>query len=128
MGCGEGVGLVLGEEAVEGGVAEFAGGFFEAFVGGLLAGGGVDVFYGERDVVGGAESADEGFVGVGFFAAEAVVDVDRGEDEAEGVLFGVGFEECEQEGGGVGAAGEGDGEALAGVEEGAGEGKFGHCS
>ncbi|HLI75372.1 MAG TPA: hypothetical protein VKV02_00380, partial [Acidobacteriaceae bacterium] len=99
--------------------AEFAGGYLEAFAFGLLAGWGVYMVNREGNAVLGAELADEGFVGIGFFAAEAVVDVDRGEDDAEGLLFGIGFKEGKEERGGVGAAGEGAGETLAGMEEGA---------
>lgn len=116
---GEGVGAAFGEEVGKGGVTEGAGGFFEAFAGLLLAGCGVDVADGEGNVQAGAEIADEGFIGVGLGAAQAVVDVDGGENEAQGLLLGVGVKEGEQEGGGVGPAGEREGDTLAGVEEGA---------
>jgi hypothetical protein len=79
----------------------------------------------EGDVVGDAEIFDEALVGVGFFAAKAVVDVDGGEAYPEGFACGV---EGEEEGDGVCAAGDGYTEAVAGLEVGAveREGGCGH--
>ena len=75
----------------------------------------------EGDVEADAEVFDELLVGVGFFAAEVVVDVDGGEADAEGVVFGgVGGVEGEEEGYGVGSAGDGDAEAVAGLDVGGG--------
>ena len=86
------------------------------FVGGD-AGGDVGVVEVEGDVEVDAEVFDELLVGVGFFAAEVVVDVDGGEADAERVaLGGVGCVEGEEEGDGVGSAGDGDAEAVAGFD------------
>ena len=64
-------------------------------------------------------------------AAEAVVDVDGAEADAEGVAWGgVGGVEGEEESYGVGSAGDGDAEAVAGFDVGAVEGeggRYGHC-
>ena len=61
----------------------------------------------EGDFEAGAEVGDELLVGVGFGAAEAVVDVDGGEAYAEGVVVGVvGGVEGEEESYGVGSAGD----------------------
>ncbi len=74
----------------------------------------------ERDAERVAESLDKDKVGVCFSSAEAVVDVDGGETDAEGVtglgVFGV---EKQEEGDGVGATGDCGAEALAGLEVGA---------
>ena len=59
----------------------------------------------------GGEVGDEGLVGVGFCAAQAVVEMGGVEDEAE---FPAALGEGAQEGDGVGAAGDADGEAQAG--------------
>ncbi len=68
-----------------------------------------------------AEVGDEGLVGVGFLGAEGVVDVYGGEADAEGVAReGVGGVDEEEERGGVGAAGDGDGDTVAGVDGGLG--------
>ena len=117
-------GVALGEEGLEGLVAEGAGGFFEAFLveGGLLAS--VDAADVEGDGEAGAEGFDEGLVGVGFVGSERVIDVECGEADAEGVArLGVGGVEEKQEGGGVGAAGEGEAGAVAGAEGSGGEGE-----
>ena len=71
-----------------------------------------------------AEVLDELLVGVGFFASEVVVDVDAGEACSEGIVFGgVGGVEGEEEGYGVGSAGDCDGQAVAGFDVGAVERK-----
>jgi hypothetical protein len=109
---------------VEGGVAEVAGGLFQGLAGALDVGGDVDADAVEGDFDSGAEVADEGGVGVGFFAAEIVVDVDGGEDGSEGFFrLAVGGVEGEQESDGVRTAGDGGAEAVAGAEVFAGEGK-----
>ena len=83
----------------------------------------------EGDFEADAEVFDELLVGVGFFAAEAVVDVDGGEAYAEGVAFGgVGGVEGEEEGYGVGSAGDGDADAVSGFDVGAVEGEGGYPS
>lgn len=75
----------------------------------------------EGDVVGDAEVFDEALVGVGFGAAQAVVDVDGGEADAEGLACGV---EGEEESYGVCSAGEGYAETVAGLDLGAVEGEW----
>jgi hypothetical protein len=80
----------------------------------------------ERDVEAGAESFDELLVGVGFARTDAVVDVGCAEADAERVVFcGVGGMDGEQEGYGVRAAGDGDADAVAGLDVGAIEGEGG---
>ena len=83
----------------------------------------------EWDVVGDAEIFDEVLVGVGFGSAEAVVDVDGAEADAEGFAGGgVGGVEGEEEGDGVCTAGDGGAEAVAGLDLDAveGESRGGH--
>jgi hypothetical protein len=84
VGGEDGVGVAGGEEGGEEFVAEVAGGFFDGL--GIsrgarfgYAGGNVGLMKMERNVEGDAEVFDELLVGAGFFAAEAVVDVDCGE-------------------------------------------------
>ena len=80
-------------------------------------GGDVGLVEVEGDVEVGAELLDEALVGVGFDAADAVMDVDGGEADAEGGLPGdVGEVEGAEEGHGVGAAGDGDAYAVAGAD------------
>ena len=75
------------------------------------------------DVEAGAEGLDEVLIGVGFRAAQAVVDVDGGETYSEGVVFClVGGVKCKEEGHGVCSAGDGGAEAVAGANMFAGEG------
>jgi hypothetical protein len=79
------------------------------------------------DVEGDAEVFDEALVGVGFFAAEVMIDVDGGEAYAEGIAPGcVGGVEREEESDGVRSAGDGDGDAVSGVDVFAGKGERGH--
>jgi ribosomal protein S18 acetylase RimI-like enzyme len=126
VGGEDGVGGAGGEELVEDLVAEGAGGLFEGLAGGGGVGGDVDAVEVEGDVEAAAEIGDEGLVGVGLLGAEAVVDVDGGEAGAEGVAGrGVGGMEGEEERDGVGTAGDGGAEAVAGAEMLAGEGKRG---
>ena len=81
-------------------------------------GGGVDAGVVEGNVELGGEGLAEGEVGVGFFAAKAMVEVRGVEDEAEfPALFMISFGEGAQEGDRVCSAGERDGEAQAGAEE-----------
>lgn len=84
VGGEDSVGVAGGEEGVEEFVADVAGGLFY----GLwissgaccsYAGGNVGLMEMERDVEGDAEVFDKLLVGVGFFPAKAVVDMDRGE-------------------------------------------------
>ena len=118
------VGLAALEEAMEDLVTEVARGVFEAFAGGGGAGGYVDAVGVEGEVEVGAEVSDEGLVGVGLGAAEAVVDVDGGEADAEvGVRRGVGGVEGAEEGDGVCSAGDGGADAVAGADVGAVEGE-----
>jgi hypothetical protein len=73
-----------------------------------------------------AEVFDEALVGVGFCSAKTVVDVDGAEADAEGFARGgVGGVEGEEEGDGVGAAGDGDADAVSGFDVGAIEGEGG---
>jgi hypothetical protein len=82
-------------------------------------GSGVGAVEVERDCEAVAEVFDEALVGFGFFGPEGVVDVDGREADAEGVFReSVGRVNEEQQGGGVGAAGDGYGDAVAGGEGG----------
>jgi GNAT superfamily N-acetyltransferase len=84
----------------------------------------------QRNVEADAEVFDEALVGVCFFAAQAVVDVDGAEADAEGFARrGVGGVEGEEEGYGVRAPGDGYADAVSGLDVGAIEGKRGwrHC-
>jgi hypothetical protein len=81
----DGVGVSGVEEGGEEFVAGVAGGFFDGFVFGDSALLHVGLMEVERDVEGDAEVFDELLVGVGFFGAEMVVDVDGGEAYSEGV-------------------------------------------
>ena len=134
VGGEDAVGVAGGEEGGEEFVACVAGGFFDGLgisrgAGVGDAGGDVGVVEVEGDVEADAEVFDELLVGVGFFAAEVVVDVDGGEADAEGVAGGgVGGVEGEEKSDGVGTAGDGDADAVSGVDVGAGEGESGHCT
>ena len=69
-----------------------------------------------------AKGGDEGLVGVGLFSSEGVVDVDGGERGSKGVAGeSIGGVEEEQEGGRIGSAGDGAGDAVAGADGGGGE-------
>jgi len=118
VGGEDGVGVAGGDEGREEFVADGACGFFESLVVGGSASGDVGVVDVKRDVEGDAEVADEVEVGVGFLCrADAVVDVGRGEAYTEGVTLGVvGGVEGEQEGDGVGPAGDGYADAVAGLD------------
>jgi hypothetical protein len=71
----------------------------------------------EGDVEADAEVFDELLVGVGFFAAEVMIDVNGAEAYAEGFAWsGVGGMEGEEKSYGVGSAGDGYGEAVAGFD------------
>jgi hypothetical protein len=129
VGGEDGVGLAGGEEGGEEVVTDGAGGFFCGF--GISSGarffhavGDAGLVEVERDVESGAEGPNEVLVGVGLGGAESVVDVDGGEAYTECVVLGlVGGMEREQEGYGVGSAGDGDAEAVAGFDGGAVEGE-----
>jgi len=128
VGGEDGVGVAGGEEVVEGGVTEVAGGLFEGLAGGGDAGGDVDVEEMQREFEAGAEVGDEGGVGVGFCATEVVVDVNGGEDDAEGFArLAVGGVEGEEKGDGVCSTRDGAAEAVAGADVFAGEGECGRC-
>jgi len=124
VGGEDGVGVAGGEEGGEVVVADGAGGFFDGLAGFGYAVGDAGLMEMEGDVVGEAEVFDEALVGVGLVAAEAVMDVDGGEADAQGLACGV---VCgvdgEEEGYGVRAAGDGYADAVAGVDVGAVEGK-----
>jgi hypothetical protein len=87
-------------------------------------GGNVDVDAVEGNFETDAKVGDEGCIGIGFVAAQVVMDVDGGEDHSEGIFgLAVGGVEGEQESDGVGSAGDGGAEAVAGAKVFAGEGK-----
>ena len=130
VGGEDGVGLAGGDEGVEEVVADGSGGFFDRLAGSGGPLGDVGLVDVERDVEFGAEGFDEVAVGSGFFGgADAVVDVGGGEAYAEGLAWGgVGGVEGQEEGYGVGSAGDGYADAVAGFDVGAveGEGGRGH--
>jgi hypothetical protein len=121
MGGEDGVGVAGGDEVVEEVVTNGAGGLFDSLAGSGGAGGDVGLVDVERDFEASAEVCDEVLVGEGFSGGtDAVVDVDSGEADAEGVVFcGVGGVEGEEESDGVGSAGDGNRETVAGVDVGA---------
>ena len=131
VGGEDGVGVAGGEECGEEFVASVAGGFFDGFGISIGAGfgeacGDVGLVEVEGNVEADAEVFDELLVGIGFFATEVVVDVDGAEADAEGVAGRSvcrveGEEECD----GVSAAGDGDADAVSGLDVGAVEGKGG---
>jgi len=124
VGGEDGVGVAGVEEGGEEFVAGVAGGFFDPFVCGGDAFGDVGLVKVEGDVESDAEVLDELLVGVGFFGAEVMVDVDGGEAHSEGVAGGgIGGVEGEEEGYGVGSAGDCDGDAVSGFDVGAVERK-----
>ena len=126
MGCEDGVRVAGGNEGVEEVVADGAGGFFDGFAGLGDAVGDAGLMEVEGDVVAGAEVMDELLVGVGFGSAQAVMNVDGGEADAESVAFcvvcGV---ESEEKSDGVGSARDGGAEAVAGMDVFAREGEGG---
>ena len=83
VGGEDGVGVAVGDEGGEVVVAEVAGGFFDGLAGWADSVGDVGLVDVEGDFEAGAEVGDELLVGVGFCAADAVVDVDGGEADAE---------------------------------------------
>jgi hypothetical protein len=87
-------------------------------------GGNVDVDAVEGNFETDAEVGDEVRIGIGFVAAQVVMDVDGREDDAEGIFgLAVGGVEGEQESDGVGTSGDCGAEAVAGTEVFAREGK-----
>ncbi len=125
------VGVAGGEEGGEEVVAEVAGGFFDGL--GISSGAGfgdalrdAGLVEMERDVVGDAEVFNEMLVGVRFFSAQAVVDVDCGEADAERVACGgIGGVEVQEESDGVCSARDGYAETIAGLDLCAVEGEGG---
>jgi GNAT superfamily N-acetyltransferase len=80
----------------------------------------------QRNVEPDAEVFDEALVGVCLFAAQAVVDVDGAEADAEGFARGgVGGVEGKEESDGIGSTGDGCAEAVARLDVGAVEGERG---
>jgi hypothetical protein len=114
-----------GQEGGEEIVADVAGGLFDGF--GVAIGSGFDDAVGDVgfvevqwDVEVDAEVFDEALVGVGFFAAKAVVDVDGAEAYSKAIAFGcVRGVEGEEESHGIGTTGDGDANAVSGVDVGA---------
>jgi len=117
VGGEDAVGVAGGEEGGEEVIADVAGGFFDGFFCCGDAGGDVGVVEVEGDVEADAEVFDELLVGVGFFAAEVVVDVDGAEAYSEGFPGGgVGGVEGEKESYRISAAGDGDADAVSGFD------------
>jgi hypothetical protein len=126
VGGEDGVDVSGGEEGRKEIVSDVAGGFFDCFFCFGDTGRDVGVVEVEGNVEGDAEVFDEALVGVRFFAAEGVVDVDGGEAYAEGFVMGcVGGVEGEEESDGVRSTGDGDSDAVSGVDLSAVEGKSG---
>jgi hypothetical protein len=120
VGGGDAIGVAGGKEGSEEVVAGIAGGLLYAFGCGCDAFRDVGVVEVDGNVESDAEILDELLVGIGFFAAEVVVDVDSGEAYAERVAgSGVGGVEGEEEGDGVCTAGDGDADTVAGLNVGA---------
>jgi hypothetical protein len=88
VGGEDGVGVAGVEEGGEEVVACVAGGFFDGFVSLGYAVGNVGMVEMKGDVEADAEIFDESLVGIGFFAAETVVDVDGRETDADGFAGG----------------------------------------
>jgi hypothetical protein len=118
VGGEDGVGIAGSDERAEEVVADVAGGLFDglASLGDELGNAGVVDMQG--DIEAGAEAPDEVEVGLGLLGgADAVVDVGSAEADAEGVSRGrVGGVEREQKSDGVCAAGDGDADAVSGVD------------
>ena len=108
---GDAIEVFFGREAFEERVASAAGGVFE--IGVLLFGFGEDVFARDEEgkVVAFCERGDKFFIGVRSFAAEFVIEVDDGKNDAE---FFVEFEEKKKERDGVSSSGDGDADTLSG--------------
>jgi hypothetical protein len=126
VGGEDAVDVTRGQEGGEEVIADGSGGFFDGFAGFGDACGDVDVMEMEGNFEVDAEVFDELSVSVGFGTAEAVMDVDGGETDAESVAFGVicGVE-SEEESYGVGSAGDGGADAVAGADVFAREGEAG---
>ena len=123
VGGEDGVGVAGAEEGGEEIVAQGAGGLFDGLSGFGRAGGDVCVVKVERDFEADAEVFDETLVGVGLGCAEAVIDVDCAQADAESVVPGcIGGVEGQEQGYGVGTAGDGDADAVTGFDVGAIEG------
>ncbi len=124
VGGEDGVGMAGGEEGGEEVVADRAGGFFDGFAGLGDAVRDVGLVKVEGNVEADAEVSDELLVAVGFCAAKAVMDVGGAQADAEGFARGgVGGVEGEEESDRVCAAGDGNADAVAGLDVGAIEGE-----
>ena len=120
MGGGDCIERNFGHKPAKPLVADAAGGFFNGFGGlagcGICFGFGCDIDAGlvERQAEAGGEVAREFQIGVGFFAAQAVMEMGGVEHQAE---FGAAFGQRAQQGYGVCAAGEAYGQTQAGLEQ-----------
>ena len=114
VGCGYCIELVCGQQPAKPGVAETAGGFLDGLM--MLARFDIciDLMGVELDAQGLCEVSGESLVEIGFFAAQAVVEVG-------GVQYDAQFRGSRGEGAGerdgIGSAGEADGQAQAGPEQ-----------
>ena len=119
-----------GDEVGEVFVTNGAGGLFDGLVSLGYTCGDVGLMQVERDIEARTERLYEMLVGVGFFAAKAVMDVDGAETDAEGITRRVvGGVEGEEESYGIGSAGDGRADAIAGFDIAAVEWERGgrHC-
>jgi hypothetical protein len=114
MSDGDVHGVAIGDELTEEGVAGSAGSVFEIGFVALRLDSNVRVGDAEGQFVFGGELGHEVFVCVGGTAAELMVEVCDAEDDAE---LCAKFEEQVQESNGIGAAGDGYGDAVARVNE-----------
>ncbi len=111
------VGRTIEHELTEPRVPKATCGFFDGFAVRLGLGSGVDASVVKWNVELLSEVTGEGQVGIGFVAAETVMEMGGVEDEAQfPARFTIPLDEDTQEGDGVGAAREADGESHAGAQ------------
>jgi hypothetical protein len=130
VGGEDAVGVAGGDESVEEVVADGAGCLFDGLVCLGYAVGDICAVEVKRDVEVDAEVFDELLVGVGLCSAKTVVDVDCAEAYAEGFVFGrVCRVKSQEERDGVCTAGDGDADAVSGLDVRAVEGEsWRHCT
>ena len=109
--------MASADERSEEVIADVAGGFFDSFAGLSGALGDVGAVKMQGNIEAGAEVFDELLVGIGLAGTDAVVDVGGAEADAERVvLCGVSRVESAQESDRVCAAGDGDADAVTGLD------------
>ena len=115
---GHRVRLPVRHQLPEKGVAKVAGGLLQGLMQGCRGRGSIRAMQMEWQVMGCGQAGNKCRVFVGGSSTNAVVHVDHGKHDAQRVPF---LEQAAQQGHGIGAAGDRDGNPLAGMKETAAE-------